>query len=84
MAIDPPHAHARACLAVPGKPNPPPIKLLLTLFSAENVEGRSKHVWEFTDPSDGRAIRCSWGPALAPLSRAVVRRPAFCNPPKRI
>ena len=38
---------------VPGKPNPPPIKLLISYWSLGNVDGSlQKGAWEFTDPGD--------------------------------
>jgi hypothetical protein len=38
---------------VPGKPNPPPIKLLITGFLDEAPDGNESRVgWKFTDPND--------------------------------
>lgn len=49
------------CLAnvdfnVPGKPNPPPVRLLATLFRSTSATGR-KTVLEFTDPTGKLAAR---------------------------
>lgn len=38
---------------VPGKPSPPPVPLLLTVFKMHHLSGGpSKYVMEFTDPSE--------------------------------
>jgi hypothetical protein len=37
---------------VPGKPNPPPVSLLVTIWNMEHLHGGgAKLVFEFTDPS---------------------------------
>jgi hypothetical protein len=41
---------------VPGKPNPPPIKLLTSYWPLGNTDGSvQKGAWEFTDPADNAA-----------------------------
>eukprot|EP00729_Bicosta_minor_P017123 gene17123-2500_t len=43
---------------VPGKPNPPPIKLLISYWPLGNTDGSlQKGAWEFTDPGDEASPR---------------------------
>ena len=52
------HCNASVDFRVPGKPNPPPVALTLTMFLGEGGEGQSpQHFAVFTDPSATLAPR---------------------------
>lgn len=67
--IDPKSCSAVVNFAVPGKPNPPPCKLVATLWrmSPGTTGGPTKDVLEFTDPTNA----CEFGEPGSPLNEWV-------------
>merc|ERR1712187_205082 len=48
---DPQRCAAIVNFDVPGKPNPPPVSLTVTLWTSYSSKGEKKTEFEFTDPS---------------------------------
>lgn len=67
--VDPKSCSAIINFAVPGKPNPPPCKLVATLWrmSPGTTGGPDKYALEFTDPTDA----CAFGEPGSPLNEWV-------------
>lgn len=64
--LDPKTCSAVIDFGVPGKPNPPPCKLVATLWRLRSTAD-TKHAYEFTDPTNA----CQFGEPGSPLNEWV-------------